>query len=177
MIKKLTFIGICFLLANCASLPKYESNDLVKLTENNISQINGIYSNFAENKPKYSHLSFSGKLTSDKLKDSISKFEIELLNDKKIRFSFLDNKDQINSKIIKYKIQDNGFLFLKNKNFRLHGIPYILGDYEIRKFEIGINNTGNLIMNGVTKRDGAIFIIIWGPPGGAIKFTNIYKTE
>lgn len=83
MIKKLTTIGICFLLVNCASVPKYESNNLVELTEVNISRINGFYNNFAENTPKYNHLTFSGKLTSDKLKDSISKFEIEIINDLK----------------------------------------------------------------------------------------------
>jgi|SRR5690554_4763642 len=173
MMKKLTIIGICLLFINCASLPKIESEDLQHITEKNIAELNGIYSNFAENSEKYIHLTLSGRLTSLKLKDTISEVKIEVLNDKEIRFSFLQNQMEINSKIVKYKLQNDGFLLLRNKNFRLHGIPWIFGDYEIRKYEFGLSKSGSLIMNGIEKREGAHLIILWGPSNN-YKFTDIY---
>ncbi|WP_452227650.1 MULTISPECIES: hypothetical protein [unclassified Lacinutrix] len=177
MIKRFTIIGICFLFLNCASLPKYESENLLHLTEKNITQLNGTYSNYSENSKSRIYRSFLGRLTSSKIKDSVSEIKIEVLNSKEIRFLFLKNQKEIHSKTVKYKLQNDGFLLLKNRNFRLHGIPWILGDYEIRKYEIGLSNSGNLVMNGVEKREGAFLIIFWGPPGKAFKFTDIYSSE
>lgn len=176
MIKRLIIIGVCLLFINCASLPKYESENLRQLTDKNIAQINGTYSNFAENSEKHIHLSLSGRLTSEKLKDTVSDVKIEILNSKEIRFSFLKTQKEIASKIVKCKLQKDGFLLLKNKNFRLHGIPWIFGDYEIRKYEIGLTTSGNLIMNGVEKRKGAHLIILWSP-SHTYKFTDIYNKK
>lgn len=174
--KKLTIIGICLLFINCASLPKFESEDLQHITDKNISELNGIYSNFAENSEKHIHLTLSGRLTSSKLKDTISEVKIEVLNENKIRFSFLQNQMEIDSKIVEYKLQNDGFLLLRNKNFRLHGIPWIFGDYEIRKYEIGLTNSGSLIMNGVEKREGAHLIILWSPSYN-YKFSDVYEKK
>ncbi|PKQ44201.1 hypothetical protein [Confluentibacter flavum] len=176
MIKKLTIIGIYLLLINCASFPKIESENFQQLTEKNIAEINGIYSNFAENSEKHKHLTLSGRLTSTKLKDTISDIKIEVLNSKEIRFSFIKNQQEIESKIVKYKLQKDGFLLLKNKNFRSHGIPWIFGDYEIRKYEIGLTSSGNLIMEGVEQREGAHLMILWSPSNN-YKFTDIYKKK
>jgi hypothetical protein len=172
--EKLKIIGICLLFINCASLTKFDSEDLQHITEKNIANLNGIYSNFAENSEKHIHLTLIGRLTSSKLKDTISEVKIEILNDKEIRFSFLQNQIESDSKIVKYKLQNDGFLLLKNKNFRLHGIPWIFGDYEIRKYEIGLSKSGRLIMNGVEKREGAHLIILWSPSKN-YKFTDIYE--
>ena len=174
MMKKLRIIGICLLFINCASLPKFESEDLQHVTKKNIANFNGIYSNFAEHSAKHTHLTLSGRLTSSKLKDTISEVKIEVLNDKEIRFSFLHNQIESDSKIVKYKLQNDGFLLLQNKNFRLHGIPWVFGDYEIRKYEIGLSKSGCLIMNGVEKREGAHLIILWSPSNN-YKFTDIYE--
>lgn len=176
MIKKMLIIGIFFLLSSCASLPDTSSLNTQQLTEKNIKQINGVYNNSTKNTTKRWYHTVSGKLTGKQLKDTISHVKIEVLKNEEILFSFLKYKTKIDSKIIKYKITKDGFLLLKNKNFRLHGIPYILGDYEIKKHEIGLSNLGHLIMNGAEKREGAFLIIFWGPPGATSKFTNIYDT-
>ena len=172
--EKLAIIGSCFLFLNCASIPKIESKDLHKLTKTNITIINGLYSNFSENSGRQQNQSISQKLMPSKLSDTASRVKIEVLDEKSIRFSFFKNQTEINSKIIHYKLENKGTLRLHNKNFRLHGIPWLFGDYEIRKYQIALSNSGNLIINGVEKREGAHLIILWSP-SIHYTFSNKYK--
>ena len=176
MFEKLKIIGISFMFINCASMPKLALSSHQHITEKNITKINGTYSNFAANSDKYTHLTISGRLTSSRLRDTISEIKLKILNDKKIQFSILKDQKEIDSKIVKYEIQNNGLLLLRNKNFRLHGIPWFFGDYEIRKYEIGLSNNGNLIINGIEKREGAHFMILWSP-NIDYKFSDIYERK
>ena len=176
MYKKLIIIGISFLCMDCASIPKFEPGDQQHLTKKSITKLNGTYSNVTETSENHIHRTISGRLLHPKRKDSVSQVKINVLSDKEIQFSFLKNRAEIGFQIVKYKLQNDGFLRLRNKNFRLHGIPWVFGDYEIRRYEIGLSNTGSLIMNGVEKREGAHFIILWSPSIN-YKFSDIYEKK
>ena len=98
----------------------------------------------------------------NKIKDTteIRSVKISVLNDKKIQFSFKTVNGTENNYQSNYKFSKNGLILLKNKNFRLTGLPYIFGGYQINKTELGLTKQNQLFLKGVKVDEGAILIIL-----------------
>ena len=177
MISKYSII-ILFLTVTvfgCATIPHYKDADLTAI--GNITNIEGIYENIPMNVEYRAYKTFDNAINWRKSKDDTIKFnsvEVKVLGDKVIQFTFLNTRNA--KKIInaKYKLKRNGFVTLKNRNFKLTGLPYVFGGYQINKVELGLTNQNQLILNGIQIDEGAILIIM---PAGIPRSTFIYKFD
>jgi len=166
---------LTFTVFGCATIPKYKDADLIAI--GNITNIEGVYENVPSNVEYRTYKTFDNAINWRKSKNDTIKFtsvKVKVLGDKLIQFTFLNTRNE--TKIInsKYKLNRNGFVTLKNRNFKLTGLPYIFGGYQINKIELGLTNQNQLILNGTKIDEGAILIIM---PATIPKTAFIYKFE
>ena len=88
------------------------------------------------------------------------KVKIEIQDKKTILISLLDEEKSIDNIKLDYKIRKDGYIYLKNKNFKTKWIPGLCGNFEIDRTRIGINQENNLIINHSHYIYGAILFII-----------------
>jgi hypothetical protein len=60
--------------------------------------------------------------------------------------------------MFKFKLTNDGFLLIKNRNFRVLGLPYIIGGIDIKKRRLSLEN-GNLVIDEVYHSSGGTLII------------------
>ena len=177
MISKYSII-ILFLTVTvfgCATIPHYKDADLTAI--GNITNIEGVYENIPSNVEYRAYQTFDNSINWRKSKDDTVKFssvEVKVLGDKVIQFTFLNNRNATKVINVKYKLMLNSFVALKNRNFKLTGLPYVFGGYQINKVELGLTNHNQLILNGTHIDEGAILFIM---PAGIPRSTFIYKFE
>lgn len=176
----LLIITIIFLNIGCASLPK-ESLDYGKQKlESNATLVNGFY-NIKLSKNDFSQMNRLVEIINrhneewpDINPEYSYRLLLEVLDDKHIKLSLFENGLPTIETTVKYKIKDEHYLYLKNKNFKRHNIPFILGGYDYRKVRLAINNDGDLILDSVHYGIGSFLFIIWsGNP--TMRYSSIYK--
>jgi len=86
-------------------------------------------------------------------------FNLEVLNDNKINMIFFENEQIIRNKTLSYKLENDGYLYLKNKNIRPILIPYIAGSIDINKTRLTLDENSNLIFDSTNYRSGAFAIV------------------
>ena len=171
-IKCLLLIG---LFCSCASINKYEENDLKEIK--NVKEIEGIFENSETENRKLNHQTIKSIIDfRNKIKDTseIKSVEISILSESKIQFIFKTQNGKENKYSAVYKLNKNGLISLKNKNFKLTGLPYIFGGYQINKTEVGLTKHNQLVLNGVKVDEGAILIIL---PASFPKTNFTYKYD
>ena len=149
------------LFCSCASINKYEESDLKKII--NVKEIEGIFENSEAQNRELNHQTIKSVIDfRNKIKDTseIISVEISIVSASTIQFIFRTENGKENKYSADYKLNKNGLISLKNKNFRLTGLPYIFGGYQINKTEVGLTQNNQLILNGVTVDEGAILIIL-----------------
>jgi len=181
--KVLNILIILFLfsLNSCATFSnKITFENQVKLNKNTLSKINGFYETnsvksivkYQYSKPKeiendtvnryplYSTLQTNdGYATGSVVKLENYSTKIEVQDKSKIVITYLDKDKIIDEVILKYKLK-NGYLYLKNNNFKTKLIPGLCGNFEVDRTRIGLNSENNLIMNHSHYLYGAILFII-----------------
>ncbi|MBS7787647.1 hypothetical protein KIH23_10090 [Flavobacterium sp. CYK-55] len=178
------------LIIGCASFSKkvaFENNAIIN--EESIKQLNGTYeigitkaiTKFENLKPVtiekdsinrlglYEILKETNQELREDIKNNIESYhvKIEVKNKNTIFFALLKNEKLIDSSKMKFKLKD-GFVYLKNKNFKTFGVPIIAGNFELNRTKIGLNNSKNLILYNSYFLYGAILVII-----GDTKKSNI----
>lgn len=168
----LILLGLCF---SCGGIKTYKCNDLKKM--NDVSVIEGVYENMPQDSAKFYHRSFNGNINwRKKTKDTTSfeTFEISILNKKRLKIDFFKSDSLIKNRVLKYRLRNNGFIKLRNNNFRIFGIPYVFGDYEMNKYQLGLTKDNNLILHGYTEEAGGLLIVLSG--GHAFDVKYIYES-
>jgi len=159
--KKIIYLVFVVSLYNCGSIPKYRDHNLKPITD--VKQIEGVYKNYTNDSLKLHHLSLNGRFNWRKKEvdtNQYSSVKIKILDDKRLKLDFQIENNNLKIKIIKYRLRNNGFIKLRNKNFRVSGIPYIFGEYAIKKFELGLSLDNNLILHGVDDEAGGLLIVL-----------------
>lgn len=174
-ITKLSILISSSIFVSCANLRNYNESDFVAIKDS--KELEGNYENIPFNIQYRTYATFENVINwREKKSDTIkySSVNLKILNTNSIQFKFTNKTG--NEKIVraKYKINKNGFLSLKNRNFKLTGLPYIFGGYEINKVELGLTNSNQLILNGAKIDDGAILIIF---PASLPRTDYIYKFQ
>jgi hypothetical protein len=181
-IKNILIFIILFSLTSCATFSKKITfKNQVVLNKQTISKINGVY----EIKSLKSIRRFENLKPELTINDTINRYplytilktndnygsgsnlgienystKIEVQNGNKILISYLENDKITEEIILKFKIKKDGFLYLKNKNFKTKLIPGLCGNFEVQRTRIGLNSENNLIMNHSYFIYGAILFII-----------------
>lgn len=163
------------MFSSCASIHKYEESDLKEIKD--VNEIEGIYENSETQNRKLNYQTIKSIIDfRNKIKDTteIKSVEIKILDESKIQFIFKTLNGKDNKYSAAYKLNKNGLILLKNKNFRLTGLPYIFGGYQINKTEMGLTKQNKLVLNGVKVDEGAILIIL---PASFPKTKFTYKYD
>jgi len=104
----------------------------------------------------------NGNLRMIAINDSISKYQmrIQTLGSNQIKSTLIKNGDVVDSSLIKGKITKKGMFHFRNNPVDCYGIPYILGGCSGSKTRIGIDYSGNLIVQNVSYSGGALLLLI-----------------
>ena len=183
--KKYCFILLSILFFSCGVFEDRNGN-FQKIDITNVNMLNGTYSVFANNKLKTEYPYFDnanekfyrkyGRGEKDTISfDTISggKFKLKIIDNKKLKIDFIKNEKVIKSQTLKYKFKNDGFLYVKNRNIIISGIPYIFGGVDVKKIRIALNQNNELIINDVFDSTGA-FLLIFGD-AKVWESTNEYK--
>lgn len=179
----------CF---SCASFPKNIENPHF-LHRDNINSLNGKYDvigfhpDSITDRAILNHLGFSYYPTfydeidnnwlSKSIKINTSKsysFILKILNFKKLKIYYIENDVVISEKEIKYKLKKDGYLYLKNKNLRFLGIPYLFGEIDLKRIRLTLNKEHNLLFELSEFESGGLFLLMVYPVGKT-KYKKIFS--
>ena len=197
---KISFLNIALLLIilyfsiSCGHFPKNIINPHITTTEN-IQLLNGKYTMYeivrkpltdstaisyskadiGFNHTFYDELDrglFSKTLKIDSLKSY--NFTLQILNSKKIQINYFENGIKIRQHTINYKLKTDGYVYLRNKNFKVNGIPYLIGEFNVKRSRLTLNNKKQLIFQSSQFSSGGIALLMVYPLGKA-KYQKIYQ--
>lgn len=139
-------------------------------------ELQGSYSNISSGNPQHAYEQLKDRIDHTgriKNTDSITSVTVSVTDDRKLAFTFLDRNQKRYQYAVKYKLKD-GNVFLRNKNFILQGIPFLLGGYKLNRSELSLTSTGDLLLRSAEREDGAILLIFPAslPPS---HFENVYR--
>lgn len=178
--KKFLSILILSSLFGCATFSKKISfKNQIILNKETITNINGSYAiksnktiwryeniepEFTENDttnrfPLYTTLKANNQYGNAANIENYSA-KIEIRTKKIISISLLNKEKIIDSINLNYKIKKNGYIYLKNKNFKTKWIPGLCGNFELDRTRIGLTKENNLILNHSYFIYGAALFII-----------------
>lgn len=181
-------------MVSCASFPKTIVNPYI-INEENINSVNGRFSikeinrssltdstsfSYSKTDIGFDHNIFDeidSRLLTKSIKIDSSEsytFDLKVLNPKWIELNYLANEKSIRKQIIKYKIKEDGYLYLKNRNFKIKGIPYLFGEFNVKKNRITLNKENNLIFESSEFSSGGVALLMVYPVSKA-KYQKIYK--
>ena len=170
--KKYYFLLLSILILSCGVF-KEKPKNYQKINSENVERLNGTYSVFTNDTvktafPYYDNANekFYRKYGRGK-KDTISfdtlsggKFKLNVLNHEQLEINFIKGKETIKSQTLKYKFKDDGFLYIKNKNTLIKGIPFIIGGVDVKKVRLALNQKNELIINDIFDSSGALLLIL-----------------
>lgn len=168
----MTLLILTLTIQSCATFPKSTANKQL-LTENNLKRINGQYKvravkdSLLDNTYIDHHNAFEkfyrGKVrgSRDTMKfDNLDNytFAIKLIENNQIEVDYLKDKISFRKFTLECDFKEDGYLYLKNKNFKILGVPYLFGGIDIRKIRLcAVDNY--LIIEEVYHSSGATLLI------------------
>lgn len=175
----LIILGFLFILEGCALFKsKYQVDQNKILTKENLIKINSAYNDapiltilknqLFPKKTYESDTSYRFRLSAYISKNEIEKearvnkqyIKLQLLDNNHLAFIRISNLINVDTIVFKYVLKNDGYLYLKNNNFKINGFPFIFGGYEINRRRIGLNSEDNLIFESSYYIYGAALIFI-----------------
>lgn len=171
---KFQVIACCvglMLLSSCASFSKETINPNA-LNTSNLIEIEGKYAvqadevvhneygDFRNSFYNYLHLNLSRypSLTDTTV---VRSFEIDIIDDRNMKIRFNTTTRSLYELDVKYKLRKDGFVYLKYKNVRLIGAPYIAGRFDFKRTRLTTLPNGDLFVQGANQNSGAFMIIVF----------------
>lgn len=159
---------------SCAPFPKYYSNKQ-PLTQTTISRVNGHYKvnalidtdsleNYSDSIRNNAFAKFfrgNGRGSRETMEvDNFNtySFSVKVLSSKIIEIQYFKDGVSFRRFILEYELKNDGFVYLKNKNFKFSGIPYILGGIDIKRLRFTVFDK-SLIIDEVYHSSGGLLLI------------------
>jgi hypothetical protein len=189
-----SFFLIAVSIAGCATFPKDMVNPIT-MNDQNIHSLNGNYLFFEINRsPLTDSTSFSysesdigfhhtifdeidSRFFAKSIKIDSSKsysFDLNVLNTKRLELNYLENETVIKRHTVRYSIKEDGYLYLKKRNFKIKGIPYFFGEFNVKKNRMTLNKENNLIFESSEFSSGGVALLMVYPLGKA-KYRKTYE--
>ena len=183
--RKVAFFSLLLLLIQgCVTFEKASASDL-KLNSGNIKKIEGRFEAipFRVDTTKFS---FNQYLLAEDVFDLYFKdpfkervdtisgvngdrfIEIKVMDKSKINLIFFKNEQVVFSKIMKYKLQKDGHIYL-SKRYDTWGVPFLMGVVHVNHERIGLGDENQLVMDVSNYRGGAILLLLF-LDGGKTRF-------
>ena len=103
-------------------------------------------------------------------------FILKILNSKKIEIDYFENEKSVRRQTIRYKLKDDGYVYLKNRNFKIKGIPYLIGSIDVKKIRLTLNKEKNLLLETSEFSSGGIALLMVYPVR-KLKYQKIYERK
>lgn len=168
----LLFVILVFILQSCINFSESYTN-LQLSADRNLYSINGQYKikPLKSNSGDTIYLDFNnafekfyrgkGRGSRDTLKiddtDRYS-FKISVYDRDRIEVIYFKDSIQFKNFYIRYKFKKDGFMYLKNKNTKIMGVPYLFGGIDIKKLRLSVIDN-NLLVEEVYHSSGAVLFI------------------
>lgn len=194
---KILFFSLIFSsFISCATFPKNIENQYI-INKENVNSLNGkyslneIYRSSLTDSTSFSFstrdiggpLTFFDEIDSKMLAERIvidsSKsyyFILKVLDSKHMEIDYLENEKTIRQQTIKYKLKGDGYLYLKNRNFKIKGIPYLIGSFDVKKIRLTLNKEKNLLLETSEFSSGGVALLMVYPVG-KLKYQKIYERK
>ena len=179
----------------CATFPKKRApSNIIRL--DSVQQLNGKYSmreiysgptkdttsawNFSESDSGHNPTFFdeinNGMFVKHIKTDTSNSytFTLEILNSKQIEIKYCKDDYIIRQNQIRYKLKDDGYFYLKNRNFKIKGIPYVLGGFFYKRNRITLNTDNNLLFETSEFMSVGMFLLRVAPYS-KMKYEKIYQ--
>ncbi|MEQ1800173.1 MAG: hypothetical protein ABL872_19610 [Lacibacter sp.] len=144
------------------------------LSEQVIKSLNGIYqvrdkeSDSVKSNVFWAYNDFFNEIDRKLIKDtaafdtlSTKKFKLEILNKKRLQINYIKNENIVRTRIIKVRLEADGYLYLKNKNVGFILIPFLAGAIDVKQTRMTLNGEGDLLFDVANYRGGAFFFFIF----------------
>lgn len=77
---------------------------------------------------------------------------------------------------LKMELDEDDYLRIKNKNFKVIMIPYLLGGVDVTKVRMTINERGDLVCDVINHRSGAVLFVAFAN-SNTWKFRLVFKRK
>jgi len=105
-------------------------------------------------------------------------FSLKILSPKRIEIDYLEDSLVIRKNTVRYKLKNDGFVYIKHRNLKIIGIPYVLGGINKKRSRFALNEENNLIFETSEFRSGGVFYAGFIAPainfGSKLKYEKIY---
>ncbi|RED49989.1 hypothetical protein [Seonamhaeicola aphaedonensis] len=166
------------LCLGCASFPKTQTPSICHINLNNINLIEGTYamkhcypdskdsiiykSVFNEDLNRYPTLfeEINNGILVKRLKMNSEKeytFSLKILNLKRIEIDYLEDNLVVRKNSVRYKLKEDGFVHIKHRNFKIIGIPYVLGGINKKRTRLALFEDNNLLLEASEFESGGVF--------------------
>ncbi len=171
--KILALVILTLILQSCATFP-INSSIKQPLTEANLTELNAQYNVSAEKDSLIDNTYIDLHNAFEKLyrgngrgnKDTMTidnldrySFAINVIDNRRIEITYLKDKSSFRKFSMKYYSKNDGYLYLKNKNFKISGVPYLFGGIDIKKLRL-TNVDNYLIIEEVHHSSGGLLFIL-----------------
>jgi len=84
-------------------------------------------------------------------------FSLKILSPKRIEINYFEDDHIIRKNKIRYKLKEDGFVYIKHRNFKIIGIPYVFGGLRKKRSRLTLNEDGNLFLETSEFRSEGVF--------------------
>ncbi|WP_370479056.1 hypothetical protein [Tamlana flava] len=166
------------LVMSCACFPKKQFPETSHINANNINLLEGTYAmkncfpedsdgiidmgldNDESNQyPTFFHEVHNGLLVKP-LKINSKKnytFSLKISSPKRIEIEYLEDDLIVRKKNIRYTLKEDGFVYIKHRNFKIIGIPYVLGGFNKKRSRLALNEDNYLLFETSEFTSGGVF--------------------
>lgn len=167
------------LCLGCASFPKTQKPSISLLNPSNIKLLEGTYA-LKHCYPVSSEDSIIDKIVTiadsnqyptlfeeinngilvKRLKMNSEKkytFSLKILNSKRFEIDYLEDNLVVRKNSVRYKLKEDGFVHVKHRNFKIIGIPYVLGGINKKRSRLALNEDNYLLFETSEFFSGGVF--------------------
>ncbi|WP_242084552.1 hypothetical protein [Aestuariivivens sediminis] len=199
--KIFAYLLLSVIIFGCASFPKKKSPSISYINSNNIYLLEGTYSikhsSSVYSKDSVLDMSFVNEDNNQYLTlfDEINngvfvkrlevnslksyKFSLKILSTKRIQINYLEDDSLIRRNKIRYKLKEEGYVNLKHRNFKIIGIPYVMGGFKTKRKRLALTKDNDLLFETSEFTTGGVFYPAFIVPainfGSKTKYKKIYQ--
>jgi hypothetical protein len=101
-------------------------------------------------------------------------FSLNVITPKMLAVHLLENDSIIRKKWIRFRLGKDGYLYLKNTNFKIRGIPYVFGDIDKKRIRLTLTEDNNLLFETSEFNSGGLFLLMINPYT-KMKYEKIFR--
>lgn len=185
---RLLFILVVIVISSSCAPFQHTVENPTRLQKQTIAKLNGTYhfrsqfidSLHGEGRGWRYNQNFFNELDRKLLKDTLVldstgqyAFQLTMENSKRMQVNFIKDDTIFCKRSFKTKLTKDGYIKLKNKNFQVVLLPYVLGFIDVKRVRFTVDADRNLVFDVGEHRSGGAFIVMFD--GRNYKYRRTYN--